>query len=164
MTPGNRFMAWSYDGGELWLDAYRSADLPDGPRGSSYGCMGGMIRLPIDGRDILIYSNLDTDAGRMPEQVGASITKGREKISVWASLDGGRTWPIKRLVYHGPAGYSNLAAGRIDTPSQGRIYLLFEGGPDGPKSAIQVVAFNLSWVLDGRDPSRLLSEPAERGS
>ena len=100
----------------------------------------------------------------MPEQVGASITKGREKITVWASLDGGCTWPIKRLVYHGPAGYSNLAAGRTDTPSQGRIYLLFEGGPDGPKSAIQVVAFNLSWVLDGRDPSKLLSEPAERGS
>ena len=103
MTPGNRFMAWSYDGGELWLNAYRMADLPDGPRGSSYGCMGGMIRLPIDGRDVLIYSNLDTDAGRMPEQVGASITKGREKITAWVSLDGGRTWPVKRLVYDGPA-------------------------------------------------------------
>lgn len=161
MTPGNRFMAWSYDGGELWLDAYRSADLPDGPRGSSYGCMGGMIRLPIDGRDVLVYSNLDTDAGRMPEQVGASITKGREKITAWASLDGGHTWPVKRLVYDGPAGYSNLAAGRVDTPSQGRIYMLFEGGPDGPKSAIQVVAFNLSWLLDGRDLSKMSSEPAE---
>ena len=94
-------------------------------------------------------------------RIGASITKGREKITAWASLDGGRTWPVKRLVYDGPAGYSNLAAGRVDTPSQGRIYMLFEGGPDGPKSAIQVVAFNLSWLLDGRDLSKMSSEPAE---
>ena len=46
----------------LWLDAYRSAELPDGPRASSYGCMGSMIRLPVDGLDILLYSNFDTDA------------------------------------------------------------------------------------------------------
>lgn len=155
MTPGNRFMAWSYNGGELWLNAYRSPDLYDGPRGSSYGCMGGMIRLPIAGRDILIYSNLDTDAGEMPKKTGASITKGREKIAVWASLDGGRTWPVKRLVYDGPAAYSNLAAGRSGTASQGRIYMLFEGGPDGHNSAVQLVAFNLSWLLDGRDHAEL---------
>lgn len=88
----------------FWLDARRSAELPDGPRGSSYGCMGGMIRLPVDGLDILLCSNLDTDAGRMPGQVGASITKEREKISVWARLDGGNTWPVKRLVFDGPSG------------------------------------------------------------
>ncbi|HNU50759.1 MAG TPA: sialidase family protein [Verrucomicrobiota bacterium] len=89
MSRGNRFVAWSQDGGELWLDAYLSAELPDGPRGSSYGCMGGMIRLPVEGLDILLSSNLDTDAGRMPDRVGASITKQREKIAVWASFNGG---------------------------------------------------------------------------
>jgi len=157
MSRGNRFMAWSHDGGELWLNAYRSADLPDGPRGSSYGCMGGMIRLPVAGLDVLLYSNLDTDAGRMPDRVGASITKGREKITVWASFDGGRTWPIKRLVFDGPSGYSNLAAGRAGTPSGGRIYLLFEGGADGRRSGIQVVAFNLSWLLNGRNLVDLIS-------
>ena len=47
MTRGNRFMAHSDDGGDLWLGAYRSADLPDGVRGTSYGCLGGMVRLPI---------------------------------------------------------------------------------------------------------------------
>jgi len=157
MSPGNRFLAWSHDGGDLWLSPSRSADLPDGPRGSSYGCMGGMIRLPVQDRDILIYSNLDTDAGRMPAQVGASITKGREKITVWASFDAGRTWPVKRLVYNGPSAYSNLAAGRAGTPSQGKISLLFEGGPAGHNSAIQVVAFNLSWLLDSCDPAKLLN-------
>ena len=55
-----------------------------------------------------LSSNLDTDAGEMPAQVGASTSKGRERISVWASFDGGRTWPVKRLVYDGPSAYSNL--------------------------------------------------------
>jgi sialidase-1 len=158
MSPGNRFMAWSHDGGSLWLDAYRSAELPDGPRGSSYGCMGGMIRLPVEGLDILLYSNLDTDAGRMPDRVGASITQEREKITVWASFNGGRTWPVKRLVFGGPSGYSNLAAGQAGTPSAGRIFLLFEGGPGGRRAGIQVAVFNLSWLLHGREFAGLLEK------
>jgi hypothetical protein len=42
-----------------------------------------------------------------------------------------------------------LAAGRPDTISEGLIYLLFEGGPDGRYSAMQVARFNLSWILEG---------------
>jgi sialidase-1 len=159
MSRGNRFFAWSHDGGELWINPSRSPDLPDGVRGSSYGCMGGMIRLPVAGRDVLISSNLDTDAGEMPAQVGASTSKGREKITVWASFDGGRTWPVKRLVYDGPSAYSNLGVGRTGTPSQGKIYLIFEGGPTGCYEAVHVVSFNLSWLLDGRDVSGFLSKP-----
>lgn len=150
MSRGNRYFAWSHDGGDLWIGATQSSDLPDGARGTSYGCMGGMIRLPIPGCDILIYSNLDTDAGQMPARVGASTDKGREKITVWASFDGGRTWPAKRLVYEGPSAYSSLGVGRTGTPSQGKIYLLFEGGPTGHYEAVQVVSFNLSWLLNGR--------------
>jgi sialidase-1 len=161
MSPGNRFMAWSHDGGVLWLDAHRSAELPDGPRGSSYGCMGGMIRLPVEGRDILLYSNLDTDAGRMPDRVGASITREREKITVWASFNGGKTWPVKRLVYAGPSGYSNLAVGRAGTPSAGRIFLLFEGGPGGRRAGIQVAVFNLSWLLNGCELPELLDQSTQ---
>ena len=151
MSPGNRFFAWSDDGGDLWINASRSAALPDGVRGSSYGCMGGMIRLPVGGHDILLFSNLDTDAGEMPKQVGASTSKGREKITVWASFDGGKSWPLKRLVFDGPSAYSNLGVGRTGTPSQGKIYLVFEGGAGGHYEAVQIVAFNLSWLLNGRD-------------
>ena len=138
MSRGNRYFAWSHDGGDLWINAYRSPDLPDGPRGTSYGCMGGMIRLPVDGLDILLYSNLDTDCGRNARPGGRVHLQGREKITVWASFDGGRTWPVKRLVYDGPSAYSNLAVGRAGTPSQGKIYLLFEGGPTGCYEAVQV--------------------------
>lgn len=143
MSRGNRYIAWSYDGGMTWLNPYQSECLPDGARGTSYGCMGGLLRLPIEGCDIMLYSNLDTDAGAMPKTVGASTGKGRENITVWASFDGGKTWPIKRRVFNGPSAYSNLAAGRDGTPSEGKLYILFEGGPDGMYSAIQVAVFNL---------------------
>jgi len=150
MTRGNRFFAWSHDGGVRWLNFWRSDILPDGARGTSYGCMGGLIRLPVKDRDILIYSNLDSDGGKMPpiHQAGASRGQGRKNITVWASFDGGGTWPVKRSVFAGASAYSNLGVGRPGTPSKGRIFLLFEGGKH-KYSAIQVAVFNLSWLLGG---------------
>jgi hypothetical protein len=41
--------------------------------------------------------------------------------------------------------------GRTRTPSQGRIYLVFEGGPIESLAAVQVIAFNLSWLLNGEE-------------
>ena len=139
MSIGNRFIAWSNDGGDTWLNAYRCSYLPDGARENSYGCMGGLIRLPVEGRDILIYSNVDTEGFV------------RENVSVWVSFDGGITWPVKRLVFDGPSAYSNLGFGRSGTPSEGKIYLLFEGGLEHRYDGIKVAVFNLSWILDGQD-------------
>jgi sialidase-1 len=96
--------------------------------------MGGLVRLPVAGKDILIFSNIDTAQAK------------RERATVWASFDGGKTWPKKRLVYDGPSAYSSLAAGRPGTSSEGWIYLHFEGGPSGGS---QVARFNLSWLLRG---------------
>lgn len=155
MSRNNRYFAWSGDAGDLWIDATQT-ELPDGVRGSSYGCMGGMIRLPVANCDILLYSNLDTESGEMPKQTGASTSKGREKITVWASFDGARTWPVKRLVYDGPSAYSNLGVGRSGTASQGKILLIFEAGVKDCYEAVQVVSFNLSWLLNGQDVHTLL--------
>ena len=141
-----RRAAWSDDGGASWKDFRIVEVLPDGHQHRSYGCMGGLVRLPVAGEDILIFSNIDTPNAR------------REKITVWASFDGGETWPIKRLIFDGPSAYSSLNAGRTGTPSEGKIYLHHEGGPHGGS---QVACFNLSWVLagtatgDGKVPARL---------
>jgi len=130
--------AWSHDGGQTWGNLRVSRVLPDGGGyGRGYGMKGGLARLPVKGRDILIFSNADTAGG------------DRKRMTVWASFDGGETWPIKRLVYAPHSAYSSLVAGRPDTASQGKIYLLFEGGPDGRYSAMRVARFNLSWVLQG---------------
>ncbi len=142
-----RPFAWSYDGGATWRDAGYHRDLPDGPRyrgqrrghnfNGHFGMMCGLVRLPVEGHDILVYSNADT-----PDH-------NRIRMTVWASFDGARTWPVKRLVFDGPAAYSSLAAGRPGTPSEGWIYLQFEGGPSGPHSDCQIARFNLSWLLEG---------------
>ena len=129
-----RRAAYSDDGGETWKDWRIVDSLPDGHQHRSYGCMGGLTRIPVDDHDILIFSNIDTDQPK------------RERATVWASFDGGQTWPVKRLVYEGPSAYSSLNVGRHGTPSEGWIYLHFEGGPKGGST---VARFNLAWLLDG---------------
>ena len=127
--------AWSDDGGVTW-EKWKIIDaLPDGDQGRTYGCMGGLTRLPAKDRDILIFSNLDTDA------------QHRERVTVWASFDGGKTWPIKRLIDAGRSGYSSLTVGRPNTPSAGLIYLHYE---HDPIKGAYISRFNLAWILGGQ--------------
>ena len=128
--PRRRWTAVSDDGGATWKNLSICQVLPDGPQNTDYGCMGGLVRLPVKDRDILLYSNCDSPSGR-------------NRGTVWASFDGGKTWPHKRLVHEGAFAYSSLDAGRPGTKSEGKIYLLFESG--GGK----VARFNLGWLLEG---------------
>ncbi len=128
-----RRSAVSRDGGRSWTDLTIVDVLPDGDQQRSYGCMGGLTRLPVAGHDILIFSNIDCPG---PE---------RENATVWASFDGGRTWPVKRLIQPGPAAYSSLTAGRPGTVTEGGIWLLGEG----ENGSIRVVRFSLAWLLQG---------------
>ena len=93
--------------------------------------MGGLTRLPVVGKDILIFSNLDTPK------------PSREQGTVWASFDGGVTWPVKRLANPGASGYSSMNVGRPGTPSEGWIYFMPEAG------GAKVARFNLSWIVQG---------------
>lgn len=134
--PNNtrRREAWSHDGGKTWTDFRIVEVLPDGHQHRSYGCMGGLVRLPVKGKDILVFSNIDTKEAK------------RERATVWASFDGGKTWPVKRLVFEGSSAYSSLNAGRPGTPSEGWIYLNFES-----EGQSKVARFNLSWLLGGEE-------------
>jgi sialidase-1 len=133
LDPRRRYIAWSDDGGQTWADLSVSEELPDGDQNRDYGLMAGLVRLPVHGRNILIFSNIDS-----PE--------GRRRGTVWASFDGGRSWPVSRLVTDGAFAYSSLDAGRPGTASEGWIYLLYEGGGGG-----HMARFNLAWLLDDRD-------------
>ena len=76
----------------------------------------------------------------------------RKRGTVWASFDGGKTWPVKRLVEENHFAYSSLAAGRKGTPSEGWIYLLYEGARNDETGRPAFIArFNLAWITDGRD-------------
>jgi len=132
-NPRRRWEAISKDGGATWTELHFCEILPDGPQDTNYGLMAGLTRLPVAGRDILLFSNVDSPRGR---------THG----AVWASFDGGKTWPIMKPVFDGRFAYSSMTSGRPGTKSAGWVYLNFEGGPKGGST---VARFNLSWVLDG---------------
>jgi len=133
-NPRRRWTAISEDGGKTWKNLQFCEALPDGPQNTNYGCMAGLTRLPIKGRDVLLYSNCDSPGGR-------------NHGTVWASFDGGKTWPLKRLVYEGRFAYSSMTSGRPATKTDGWVYLHFEGGPKGGST---MARFNLSWVLGGK--------------
>ncbi len=150
-NPRRRWDAWSSDGGESWQDVSICEVLPDGDQGRDYGLMGGLVRLPVEGKDVLIYSNIVSP-------------NDRKNGHVWASFDGGKTWPVKRLVFEEAFAYSSLNAGRPGTETEGLIYLFFEGGPEGGGA---MARFNLSWLLeegeltgDGELPAWVVPEPS----
>jgi sialidase-1 len=139
-----RRIAMSYDGGNMWTD-WRVCDhlkevgqpfyFKYGTK-PSYGCNAGMIRLPLEttgGKDVLLFST--------PDNPG----KSRIKMTVWASFDRGKTWPVKRLVYKGLSAYSSLAADK-----RGNIYLLFERGEKKLYQYVSVVKFNMAWLTEGK--------------
>lgn len=133
MTPRRRYVAYSSDGGRHWKDMWLCEALPDGDQNRDYGLMAGLVRLPIPGQDILLFSNIEAE-------------EGRHHGTVWASFDGGRTWPVKRLVDAGSFAYSSMAVGRAGTASEGLIYLLYES--DG---GAKMARFNLAWLTGGKN-------------
>jgi sialidase-1 len=97
-----RRIAWSHDGGNMWVDWQVSEDLFEvgGPhyfrysKNPSYGCNAGLLRVPDEvtgGKDVLLFS--------APDNPGAAAESGRIRMTIWASFDSGATWPSKRLVY-----------------------------------------------------------------
>ncbi|MFZ5430064.1 MAG: sialidase family protein [Bacteroidota bacterium] len=147
LNPRKRHIARSFDGGETWENLSVCNDLPDGAQHTDYGLMAGLVRLPLEGYDILLYSNIDVPAETEDETVPFEYrTSRRIRGTVWASFDGGKTWPVKRLVDEGPFAYSSMAAGRNGTASEGLIYLFYESG-----QGAKIARFNLDWVTGGRD-------------
>jgi len=140
-----RRIAWSHDGGHMWTDWEVSKHLYEvgepfyfkyGTK-PSYGCNAGLVRIPSEatgGRDVVLFSTPDNPGGH------------RVKMTVWASFDGAKTWPVKRLVYDGRSAYSSLAADK-----SGTIYLLFENGDKRLYERISVARFNLDWLAGEKD-------------
>lgn len=146
MTSG-RWFARSRDAGETWESPFCQEALPDGPRyrgaekrglnfNGHFGILAGLSRVPDGQSDILLYTSLDMDSHE------------RKNLTVWASFDGGRTWPIKRLLFKGPAAYSTIVAGLPGTPSEDWIYCAFEGGENQMYEGVRLVRFNEAWLQD----------------
>mgnify|MGYP001360685223 FL=1 len=146
LNPRMRYIASSSDGGQNWENLYVSKELPDGEQNRDYGLMAGLDRLPFEGHDILIFSNIDSYSGR-------------KNGTVWLSFDGGKSWPLKKVIEEGGFKYSSLAVGRKNTPSEGYIYLLYETGTKNDIHAYGggiIARINLSWLIKDKKINEFL--------
>jgi sialidase-1 len=112
---GVRAQALSYDGGISWTQPEDSPELTEPV------CQASLIRYAWKSRktrNTLLFLN------------PASTTK-RHNLTLRASFDDGKTWPVIKTIFPGPAAYSSMA-----TTSKGNILCLYEAGEKSPYEKI----------------------------
>lgn len=109
-----RAIAWSQDGGMTWSEIQLDEALVEPV------CQGSVI---ADGQGGILFSN--------PSDVK------RRNMTVKASVDGGRTWTVEKVVNEGPSAYSDLAIAR-----DGNVLCLYESGEEKSYERITLVNFS----------------------
>jgi sialidase-1 len=84
---GRRKSTVSRDGGATWSPLATVPDLPDP------SCMGGLAAHTEDGRQVIVCT-------------GPGSTSARVDGTLWASFDGGVSWPASVRIADGPFAYS----------------------------------------------------------
>lgn len=123
-----RTVATSQDGGLTWSDVSFDEALIE-PR-----CQASLLSYPqarAQGKSIVLFSNPASTA--------------RERMTVRAGYDDGKTWPHARVLHEGPAAYSCLTV-----LNDGRVACLYERGDKDRYERITFARFGLDW-LTGED-------------
>jgi sialidase-1 len=134
MTKGKRIITYSNDSGKTWQKQFESDVLVD-PK-----CQASILRYSStkdgDANDIILYSNPASGEKRI-------------NLTVRASFDEGKTWPVAKTINADYSGYSCLTK-----LSDGQIGVLYERNtPDtnGQKvHTITFAGFSLEWLMDVR--------------
>ena len=104
-------------------------------------CFASLVTLP-GSPDRLVFSNPDSSDAH-----GKGLHQPRRNLTIRFSPDGGKHWPMSKVLEAGVAGYSDLAAGPDET-----IYCLFErGGLNKDMFHTQFLTlaqFNLDWITN----------------
>jgi sialidase-1 len=128
---GYRGIATSSDGGATWSTITHETQLRC-PK-----CQGSFVRQ--DEKRVL-FSNPHPKAA-VEDEKGRST---RERLTVRASTDDGKSWPVARVVHDGPSAYSALAC-----LADGTILCLYEGGAKRAHEELRLARFNLEWLTGG---------------
>jgi sialidase-1 len=136
-----RLVAFSPDGATNWSKPAYAEELLEP------GCMAGIVAHPgtaaVPG-PLLLFSNPHTT-----DREHAA----RRDVTIHLSRDGGRTWPVSRILQSGPGAYSDLAVLPDDT-----VLCLYESGAETPVikrkrdwayATLTLARFNLEWLLTG---------------
>ncbi len=130
---GIRNHAISSDGGETFTE------FGDDPQLIEPTCDAGMVSFEDQEKGhVILFSNPAVKATKRWD--GAS----RRRMSVKASFDDGKTWPINKLVNEGSSAYSGIAVG-----NNNMIFLAYEHAALGSKDSRQNIAiarFNMAWL------------------
>ncbi|MCX8157062.1 MAG: glycoside hydrolase [Verrucomicrobiae bacterium] len=128
-----RQIAFSSDGGLTWTGQQHAPELIEPI------CQASLRRLSWPQGEtpgVLLFSN-------------PASTNRRERLTVRASEDDGRSWPWARVVDDRPAAYSCLAA-----LPDGSGALLYEAGDKNPYQAIFFARFRLGWLKSTANQGR----------
>jgi sialidase-1 len=128
---GIRAMADSIDGGDSWDKVYLDSAL------ITPVCQASMISNTG-------FKNEGT-AGEKWLLFASPFGKGRERMTLWLSLDDGKTWKHQKQLHEGGSAYGNLVQLADD-----RIGLLFE--KDNYRT-ISFTTFSLEWLKGNKDGS-----------
>lgn len=149
-AAGNRrAVTFSADGARAWSKPVFVPDLLEPV------CMAGLVTHPgaalSAGRPFLLFSNPDTlkHAGG---PAGPGERRDRENLTLKASFDDGRTWPVSRVLEAGPSAYSDLAV-----LPDGTILCFYESGKPGvfrpgkgqrawPYASLTVARIDPAWL------------------
>jgi sialidase-1 len=107
-------------------------------------CAAGLIRFPAQRghSSMLLFSNPDSSTLLPRNKVGSYP---RQRLTVRASFDDGKTWPIAKLIDAGPSAYSDLTVSH-----DGIMLCLYESGTlngkEGNVAHITLARFSLSWL------------------
>jgi sialidase-1 len=141
-----RTIVTSQNGATGWSPPRLQEELPDPI------CFAGLVRLSTakksGGRNRLLFSNPDN----LTRQDGRDVpSRDRRNLTIRLSYDEGASWPVKKALEPGIAGYSDLSV-----LPDGTILCFYESGsaspPNGALTQRLVLArFNLEWLTDGAD-------------
>jgi Neuraminidase (sialidase) len=132
-----RAVVYSRDGATGWTKPEFIEELLEP------GCMAGLVSHPGQpgkNQPLLLYSNPHTTKREHRE---------RKNVTIHASHDDGRTWPVKKLLQAGPSAYSDLAV-----LPDGTVLCLYENGKPGDTrrngdwayARLTLARFNLEWL------------------
>jgi sialidase-1 len=122
-----RAVSFSHDGGKTWSEVLHDPQLVESV------CQASLLQYgKFRKNQVYLFSN-------------PAVTSGRTQLTIKASFDDCRTWPVSKLIWQGPSAYSCLTR-----MSDRRIGILFEAGEKSPYETIRFESFPPGQIIHSR--------------